>query len=586
MVDDSQRRYGLDGSPTGMHGPVTLYGPDNRPLPPREKLAEEIALPQLIGARSFWDETIATGLTPGRLAGLLRATPRGDIRPYLTLAEEIEERDLHYAGVLGVRRRAIAGIKPSVEPRSASRVDKKIADFVRELIEEPQFTDLVEELMDGIGKGFSAVEIMWGERDGKWRPLSYIHRDPKYFTFDYVSRTDLRLADFGAIDGLDLPPAKFIRHMPKLKTGIPIRAGLARTVAWGFMFKSFSIKNWAAFLDIYGMPLRVGKYHPAASEAEKRTLLRAVAGIASDAAAIIPESMMMEFVEAKNAGTPSYENKARYIDEQVSKIVLGQTMSTDSGSSRAQALVHNEVRMDIVEWDGRQLARTINRDLIAWAVAYNFGQGAEAPWVEFPMPKREDVAVHSTALAKLVPLGLKVAQDDVREMMGIPAPKDGADLLEPPAAPESPDAADADDEETAAIEKSALNAARARRAHKPCACPACQGLALNREQPSRPEPVDDVDAIGIDEAADWEAQLGPMDEAILSAADQSSSYDEFRAKLAKLAGDLDTSALERRLAIAQMKSRGLGASGVDVSGADVSSAGDPGADVSSAGKNG
>ncbi len=575
-VDNDQMRYGVDGSATGMHGPRPLLGPDGQPLPPREKLAEDVALPQLIGARAFWDQTVASGLTPDKLATLLRSTVRGDIRAYLTLAEEIEERDLHYAGVLSVRKRAIAGIKPSVEPTSEKRTDRKIADFVRELIEEPQFVDLVEDLMDGVGKGYSVCEIRWGERDGKWVPLAYEHRDPRYFTFDYVSRTDLRLAEFGTIDGVELPPAKFIRHLPKLKTGIPIRAGLARTVAWGFMFKSFSIKNWAAFLDVYGMPLRVGKYHPAASEAERRTLLRAVAGIASDAAAIIPESMMIEFIEAKNAGTPSYENKARYIDEQVSKVVLGQTMTTDNGSSMAQAKVHDEVRMDIVEWDGRQLARTINRDLIAWAVALNFGAGAHRPWVEFPMPKREDVAVKSTALSQLVPLGLKVSQDDVREMVGLPAPAEGAELLVPTSgggdAKPSPETKRLDNQ--AALNSAALSGVRRPRAGHVagCRCRACHGLALNEVSGGAILPIDDVDAIGIDEAADWERQAGPMVDAILAAADQSSSFEEFRAKLAELAGDLDVSALEKRLAVALMKSRGLGETD-DIAGSDVSGAG-------------
>lgn len=552
-----------DADAAGMHGPRRILGPDGQPLPPREKLAEEVAMPQLIGARAFWDQTVATGLTPDKLAALLRATVRGDVRAYLTLAEEMEERDLHYQGVLAVRKRAIAGIKASVEPRSEKRADKKVADFVRELIEEPQFTDLVEELMDGIGKGYSVCEIMWGERDGKWVPLSYIHRDPRYFTFDYVSRTDLRLQEFGTIDGVEIPPGKFIRHMPKLKTGIPIRAGLARSVAWGFMFKAFSIKNWAAFLDVYGMPLRVGKYHPAASEAERRSLLRAVAGIATDAAAIIPESMVIDFIEAKNAGQPSYENKARYIDEQVSKIVVGQTMSTDNGSSKAQAQVHNEVRMDIVEWDGRQLARTINRDLIAWAVALNFGQNAKAPWVEFPMPKREDIAVKSTAIAKLVPLGLKVAQTDVREMIGMPEPKDETDLLAPPVqvdlTGDVADEAEAEGDKPPAPQRQAAKkvAMNAFAPHvRGCRCGACSGLALNREQ--APAAIDEVDQIGLDEAQDWERQVGPIADAILAAADQSASFEDFRAKLRELAGELDTSALEKRLAVAGMKAKGLG----------------------------
>lgn len=544
----------------GMHGPRPLSALIKWLAPSRRATQEDVAEPQLVGARAFWDSSVATGLTPDRLAQVLRGAVRGDIRDYLTLAEEIEERDLHYAGVLGVRKRAIAGIAPSVEPVSEKRADRKVADFVRGLIETPEFVDLVEDMMDAVAKGFSATEIGWGEQDGLWKPLAYTHRDPKYFTFDYVSRTELRLSELGTIDGLPLPPAKFIVHTPRTKTGLPIRAGLARTVAWGFLFKSFSLKNWGSFLDVFGMPFRVGKYHPNATEEERRKLLRAVVGIASDAAAIIPESMMIEFVEAKANSLPTYENMCRFVDEQVSKIVLGQTMSTDNGSSRAQALVHNEVRMDIVEWDGRQLARTLNAQLIRPAVAFNFGADVACPRIEFLMPKREDIKVKSEAIGLLVQQGLEVSQDDARELIGVPAPKEGAKLLTPQAAAPPPQMERSDAPPPA---RPKLRAVAGAAGHVPgCRCGGCLRLATAAE--AQPAPIDAIDAIGLDEAAEWAPQLGPMVEAILRETQAATSYEDLRARLDRLVATLDVSVLQGRLLVAGLKARGLGEATDDV----------------------
>ena len=95
-----------------------------------------------------------------------------------------------------------------------------------------------------------------------------------------------------------------------------------------------------------------------------------------------------------------------------------------------------------------------------------------------------------------------------------------------------------------------------------CRCGACSGLALNREQQGAA--IDEVDEIGLDEAKEWEPQMRPMMDMILAAADQSTSYDEFRARLAEMAGDIDTNALEKRLAVAGMKARGLGETTDDV----------------------
>ena len=84
-----------------MTEPATILGPDGRPLP-RRPITAEVATPQISGVRSVWTQPVAAGLSPERLARILRdaAEPGGDTRDYLTLAEEIEEREPHYRAVL------------------------------------------------------------------------------------------------------------------------------------------------------------------------------------------------------------------------------------------------------------------------------------------------------------------------------------------------------------------------------------------------------------------------------------------------------------------------------------------------------
>lgn len=52
--------------------------------------------------------SVASTLSPGRLAGILRNAADGHARDFFIMAEELEERDLHYRreplqGVMGVR---------------------------------------------------------------------------------------------------------------------------------------------------------------------------------------------------------------------------------------------------------------------------------------------------------------------------------------------------------------------------------------------------------------------------------------------------------------------------------------------------
>ena len=532
-----------------MHVPTPAPSPESAKIDPAT-LKDEVAEPQLTGIRALWDETVASGLTPGRLATIMKEVVRGDIRAYLTLAEEMEERYPHYAAVLGTRKRAMSGIKPIIAEASTRAVPKEIVEAVTELLEDEALPDLVENLMDGIAKGFSVSEILWEERQGKWWPKAYVHRDPKYFTFDYISRSTLRLAELGSIDGTDIPPGRMIQHMPRLKAGIPIRAGLARQVAWMFMLASFTLKDWIFFMDVFGMPLRLGKYHPNATADEKRALLRAVVQMASDAGAIIPESMSIEFIDAKSCGTAPFDDASRFINEQVSKLVLGQTMTSDNGSSLGQAKVHNEIRLEIKIADARMLTKTINRDLVRWFVALNWGKNAPCPRAEFPVPKPEDVKVMAEALGVLVPLGLEVGQDEIRGKLGIGLPREGEKLLKAPLGAKP------------MLDTSVLKSAPGLNSFHGggCRCTGCQTLALNHRQadPEPDDPPDAIDQIGLDDSEDWEPQTGSMVAAILGAARASTSYEDFTARLNKLYGGLDTKALEARLALALMKAHALG----------------------------
>ena len=362
---------------------VTLYDAYGRPVNTGE-LTGEIAAPTLAGIRSVWQDTIASGLTPRRLATLLRDSAQGDATSYLTLAEEMEERDAHYSGVLGTRKRAVKKLPVAVESATDAAKDVEMADAVRNLVKRAAFKGLLEDLMDALGKGYSAAEIMWDKSARQWMPARYEWRDPRFFQFDRNDGKTLRLRDEAdTLDGIDLPAYKFIVHYPKLKSGIPIRGGLARLVAWSYCAKAYAIKDWLAFAEVFGMPLRLGRYNSSALDKDIEILKTAVANMGSDAAAVLPDSMRIEFVEtAKSAGGDKlFLGLAEWIDRQVSKAVLGQTMTTDDGSSLAQAQVHEDVRSDITESDAKQLGETLNLHLVKPFIDLNYGPQKNYPFI-------------------------------------------------------------------------------------------------------------------------------------------------------------------------------------------------------------
>lgn len=405
--------------------------------PNKQQLADEVAGANLIGVRRAWNsDSIATGLNPSRLASVLSNANAGDAYDYLTLAEEMEEREPHYGSVIRTRKLAIEGLDRHIEAAGEDQRSQDISEAVRDLVQRPEFDTLVSSLSDGLGKGYAAVEVMWQVgtgRDLSLQPEKYHFRDPRYFAFTQDDAYTLRLRGEDNQAGDELPAYKFVVHMPALKSGVPIRGGLARMAALSYMCKTYALTDWMAFCEVFGMPIRVGKYGNGASDEDKAVLKRAVANIGSDAAAIIPESMQVEFVTAANAtgGESLFESLADWLDKQISKAVLGQTMTADDGGSMAQAKVHNEVRLDLLKADAKQLSATINEQLIKPFVDFNFGVQPSYPRFVLYVPEAEDIAGLVDGVSKLVPLGLKVSQSFLRDKLGIPDPQDDDELLEP-----------------------------------------------------------------------------------------------------------------------------------------------------------
>jgi phage gp29-like protein len=399
-------------------------------------LKSEIAAPSLTGFRQAWTWRPLASLTPAQVAEILRRASLGDARDFLIATADIEEKDLHYRAVLQTRKLAVAGLPWDVQPADDSRAAKKAADLARRVLEAVDMPELAVQLLDALSKGYAVAEILWRTDGPDWLPERILPREPHWFVFDRETGRELRLYD-GTPDGAALPPYKMICHTPRIVAGIPLMGGLARSALWAWVFKSYALRDWAAFAELYGQPIRVGKYEAGATREDIAVLKRAVFELGSDAGAVIPESMALEIVESggKTASAELYQRLIEYLDRQVSKAVLGQTLTTDQGSSGslAQASVHNEVRADLMRADARALTATLTRDLIRPLLALNLPD-APLPRLTLMVEEPEDMAALADQLSKLAPLGMPIPQRWVREKWGIPEAAEGEPVLGAPAA--------------------------------------------------------------------------------------------------------------------------------------------------------
>ncbi len=414
-----------------MARPSKLLGPDGNPIDYDDVFGPPKAGPTLTGVRSPISGHPADGLTPTRLASIHRAAATGSPLAWLELAEDIEERDPHYLSVLGTRRRSVAQLPITIEAASDADDHVRHADFLREWLKEGVLELALFDILDAIGKGFSVTEIEWESTPEAVLPKCLDYRPQRWFEFDQVDGETVVLAE--SVTREPLSPHKFIIHRHKAKSGLTIRSGLARVASWAWMYKAFTAKDWAIFTQNYGMPTRVGKFDRAASDADKEVLWRAVANIAGDCAAIIPAEMSIDFVSVeKGTGSPGqlYERRADWFDRQISKLVLGQTTTTDAVSGgHAVAQEHRLVQEDLERADAKLLSASLTRQLVPLIIALNFGPQTKYPRLNIGRPDEVPLNDVVNAIDKLGPQGLTIEASELRDRLGFSDPakprKDG-----------------------------------------------------------------------------------------------------------------------------------------------------------------
>lgn len=388
---------------------------------------------------------VVVGLTPDRIARVLEEADQGHPMRMCELLEEIEDRDPHLVSVLGTRKRAVASLVWEIKPVDDRRRSRRVAEFVQQQIAAiDNLEDAFVDLLDGITKGYALGELNWYSRPGEVGIKSIEYRPQRWFLPDERDPNQFRLSDPADSQGVALEPYRWVTHITKAKSGFPVRAGLGRVLVWWYLFKNVAVKDWAAYAEIFGMPLRVAKYPTGTKPADIAALSRAVQLIGADASVVISKEMEIEFPGDKSArsGPDVYSKLVDLCDAGFSKAVLGQTLTTEAGKNggtRALGEVQNEVRQDLMRADAKQLARTLTRCIVGPLVGFQFGPDEPVPAFKFEVEPPEDEAATVTrqktraeVFSAARGLGVPVPLAQVQLELGIRIPTAGEELLAAP----------------------------------------------------------------------------------------------------------------------------------------------------------
>ena len=355
----------------------------------------------------------------------------------IKLYDEVD-KDPHAGSVLQTRYLAVVGKEWSVVPAESQKSigrnpkeskEQKVARFVESVLVGCNFDEMRKELLQAILYGYYGAEIIWKVKDGAIVIDRFYGKHPRRFCFN-IDREPRLITTTSLIDGEALPDKKFLIFQYG-DSDNPYGKGLGQKLWWYVWFKKHGIKFWNIFMEKFGMPTPIGKY-PTQAKEQRTKLLDAIKAIQTDTAIVIPDTMSVEFMEASRSGDGSYAAACEYFDRQISKAVLGQTLTTEVGStgSYAASQTHNDVRQDIIEADADLLDAYLNKTIVSWIVNYNFPGVVNYPQFVTYAGAKPDLEARSRIDASLVNTGLPIAKSYFYETYGVPVPEEGEEVVE------------------------------------------------------------------------------------------------------------------------------------------------------------
>lgn len=369
--------------------------------------------------------TYQINATVSQVLNTLQQADAGTLTAQADLFSQMEELDAHIFSEITKRKMAVAQLDWNLTPpRDAMQTEKKaIAKLEDKLRDALDIDSLVFDMADAIGKGFSCIEIDWRrDSDGFWMPAQFFFRPQRWFTTDTPTRQEIRLRDYQTIDGVPLIPNGWLVHRHSVRsTGYPIVQGIYRQCALPYLIKNFAVKNWLRFCELYGVPMRA-LFTSESDTLKKQELMNSLKKMGSNGVALL-NGLQEDFktVDITKGEGQGFQNLIDWCEKSISKAILGATLTSQAdGKTSTNALgnVHNEVRCEYRDFDARQIAETLNSQLISAIVKLN-GLTIRPRWV-FDTNEGEDLALYADAIPKLVAIGMKISPEYLHEKLKIP----------------------------------------------------------------------------------------------------------------------------------------------------------------------
>ncbi|ADD68981.1 protein of unknown function DUF935 [Denitrovibrio acetiphilus DSM 12809] len=333
----------------------------------------------------------------------------------MSIFEEMLQ-DAHIYAKLEQLKDRVFGMQWDVRPAGFDELSREVSVFVKECLTGLGVKQLLQDMMMAVEYGFSVVEIVWAEKDGKWLPSKALGRRPNRFAF--ASDGTLSLVD-GAVSIPLEEELKFIVHRNSPKNENPYGTPVLSKCYWPWMFKKAGFRYWLTVAEKYGVPTVLALFD-SIDDAESRTRAKELAenlyNIQSDAAVALANVDSVQVLETKGTSA-DFSELVNICNTEISKAITGEILTSDTSTNGSYSLAQQHLETLQVKSDkvAKALAERVTKTLIRWIVDLNFGN-VSAP--EFVLDIRAEA--DWDIIKDAVELGFEVNKEEVAKRFGIP----------------------------------------------------------------------------------------------------------------------------------------------------------------------
>ena len=157
-----------------------------------------------------------------------------------------------------------------------------------------------------------------------------------------------------------------------IEAGRPDDLGLYLKAATQTIPKKNMLAFWDTFGEIFGMPMRIART-TSRDKKEIDRLHKMLQDAGLNQTMVAGQDTEIEFVESSRGDAYNvYDKRIDRANSELSKLVIGQTMTIEDGSSLSQSETHLEVFQNLVESDCDMLRDIVNNQLIPRMVRHGF----------------------------------------------------------------------------------------------------------------------------------------------------------------------------------------------------------------------